>query len=80
MRRRKSTPRRLLSTPELAEALGYSRRSIQIWRLAGYITPERFEAGRPRWRLAAVREQLVSAARDGRHRFGLTVLGVGGGA
>lgn len=78
MRRRKSTPRRLLSTPELARELGYSPRSVQMWRLQGVIEPETWESGRPRWRFVAVRDQLKAAVAAGRVRLNLIL--VGGGA
>jgi SLT domain-containing protein len=49
----------LLTTSELARALGLSLRSVQRYIRAGYITPElTTPGGHHRWRLDDVREQL----------------------
>jgi DNA-binding transcriptional MerR regulator len=54
-----SEPRRLISTGELARALGISRETVRRYHNSGDLTPaELTPAGHPRWIEADVREQM----------------------
>jgi DNA-binding transcriptional MerR regulator len=53
------TGRQLISTSELAKALGVSARTVQRYRADGLITPaEETLGGRARWIEADVREEM----------------------
>ena len=62
----------LVSTPELAKALGLSLRSVQRYIAAGKIVPDLTTPGGPggrgqhRWNVERVREQLRGVAREQR--------------
>lgn len=62
----------LVSTPELAKALGLSLRSVQRYVAAGKIVPDLTTPGGPggrgqhRWNVERVREQLRGVAREQR--------------
>jgi hypothetical protein len=62
----------LVSTPELAKALGLSLRSVQRYIAAGKIVPDLTTPGGPggrgqhRWNIERVREQLRGVAREQR--------------
>ena len=59
--------RRLISTGELAKALGITPRTIQKYRAQGLITPaEETIGGRARWIEADVREQMRQAREQAR--------------
>jgi DNA-binding transcriptional MerR regulator len=65
--------RRLLTTPQLADELGLSLRSIARYKAAGWITPElTTPGGHARWDPESVRQQLrkVTEQRREDHRRG----------